>query len=140
LKTIWQIGIVVADIDAASAELTQVLGLEIPATEERAFGDHRLRVTLATPYFELIEGTPGGPWDGHSASRLDYVSCWVDDLCTERKRVEAAGCPVFLDGEAVGIPANYHRLPATDIRLEPLTSKYKQAIRDMWGLDDLDSP
>jgi hypothetical protein len=47
LKTIWQIGIVVAEIDAASAELAQALGLKSPGAAERAFGDHPLRVSIA---------------------------------------------------------------------------------------------
>jgi Glyoxalase/Bleomycin resistance protein/Dioxygenase superfamily len=142
VRPIWQIGIVVADIDAASAELGHALGLEFPAPVERAFGGHRLRVAIAKqgpPYFELLEGEPGGPWDGHSASRLDHVSYWVDDLCAERERLEAERCPIFLDSDTVGLPANYHLLPASDIRVEPLRSSFKQAIRDLWGIDDLDS-
>jgi len=141
-RKIWQIGLVVADMEAARCELREVLGLEFPVPRSRRFGDYEIKVSIAPtgpPYFELIEGEPGGPWDGRTGSRLDHLSYWVENLRLERERLLAEGCPVFIDGAKLGLHASYHVLPHTNVRVEPVTSSYKDQVRGSWGIDDVDS-
>jgi hypothetical protein len=140
-RHIWQIGIVVDDIELAATEILQVLGLEFTEPVARSYGGNDIRVGLSLtgpPYFELIEGNGGGPWDGHTGSRLDHLAYFVDDLEAERERLVAEGCPVIVESAALGMVANYHLLPRTNIRVEAVDAAFKTRIRDAYGLGDVD--
>jgi hypothetical protein len=70
-KRIWQIGLVVDDLEAATAEMSSVLGLKFRAPISHSPGGNDISVTLSQtglPYFELVEGNGGGPWHGHTGS------------------------------------------------------------------------
>ena len=140
-RRIWQIGIVVADVAAAKAELEEALHLQFREPVTYGFHDWRTRIALARqgpPYLELLEGQPGSPWDGHTGSRLDHVSYWVEDIGAESERLEREGFPVFIDGVSAGGAVNFHLLPATRLRLEPAGRAQQEPIRQTWQIEDVE--
>jgi Glyoxalase/Bleomycin resistance protein/Dioxygenase superfamily len=86
-------------------------------------------------HLELIEGTAGSPFDGSGGARLDHLSYWVADLGSERRRLEGNGIKVVLDGEALGVPANFHAT-ADGLRLEPMSIGRRATIVDRYRLED----
>jgi len=142
-RSIWQIGLVVDDLEAAAAELGSVLGLEFEEPIAQSPGGNDIRVTLSRtglPYFELIEGAAAGPWDGHTGSRLDHLAYFADDLAAERERLVAEGFPVIIDGAAMGIAGTYHLLPRTNVRIQPVDGTARPRLQERWGLENLDGP
>lgn len=117
----WHIGIVVASIEDAKAELTRALGVESTETVEATAGEWTYRGAMSKhgpPYFELMHGAPGSPWDASAGSRLDHLAYWVDDLEQSQGQLEAAGIPVEVRGRDLGLPMSNRRSPRTELRLE----------------------
>jgi Glyoxalase/Bleomycin resistance protein/Dioxygenase superfamily len=136
----WQVGIVVADIERSMAELTRALGVDWGPLVERELEGWRILVVFSRegpPYLELLQGSPGSPWDAAAGSRLDHLGYWTGDLAAERERLEGSGMPVVIDGEALGGHWNYHRLPETNMRVEPISAHYSEASREAYDLGDL---
>jgi hypothetical protein len=139
-SSFWQIGLVVPDVRASMAELTAALGIEWREVVTRHVGEWQLEVVFSKqgpPYLELIRGETGGPWDPDTHPGLDHFGYWVDDLPTERRRLEDGGFPISVDGEAVGRLFNYHTVPNTRMRLEPIDLRYQDSIREAFGLEDV---
>jgi len=136
----WQVGIVVDDIERSQEELTRALGVTWARTLDLRLEDWEYRLSLSNegpPYLELLEGPPGSPWDAAGGSRIDHVGYWTEDIAVERRRLEEAGVPVAYDGEAAGLRFNYHALPETGIRIEPIDVWHRDGLRRTFGLDDL---
>jgi hypothetical protein len=136
----WQVGIVVDDIERAQDELTRALGVTWTRTLDLRLGDWEYRLCLSNegpPYLELLEGPPGSPWDGADGSRIDHLGYWTEDIAGERHRLEDAGVPVAYDGETAGLRFNYHDLPLSGIRIEPIDVWHRDRLRRTFGLEDL---
>ena len=62
----FHVGLVVADIEAAMAQLGPALGLTFNEPHTSVYGGETIHVAYARqgpPYYELVEGSPGGRWN-----------------------------------------------------------------------------
>jgi hypothetical protein len=135
----WQVGIVVGDIDAAQRELSLALGVEWGEVVEAQQDGSSYRISISKqgpPYLELLQGSPGSPWDASSGSRLDHISYFVDDIGEHVDRLEAAGIATEFRGELA--PMAYNRAPASGVRLEPLERSFKPKLERWFGLEGLE--
>lgn len=101
-ENVYHMGVVVADIQRAIAELSQQLGIDfeapfsvsVGADYKGVFGQHAVTVSYGRqgpPYLELLQGAPGGIWAIEDGPRMHHLGVWVEDLGNEVRRLEAAG-------------------------------------------------
>lgn len=94
-QRLYHCGMLVADLDAAMAELGPVLGCTWASVQ------HVAAMPLWTPagkmetpltfvyscegpqHVELLAGGPGSPWDPAAGAGLHHLGIWVDDVATE---------------------------------------------------------
>ena len=88
----YHVGIIVTDIEAASASLTGLLGIawgpimHLDANEyrdearERPAPAHDDAIFHRDPCLELILEVPGSVWVRNDASNLHHIGFWVDSL------------------------------------------------------------
>ena len=140
----YHVGIVVTDIDAASAKLSSLLGISwgpvmhLDAVEYRdeAGNDVALPTTMrystGTPCLELILEVPGSVWVRNDSSNLHHIGFWSDSLPEQSDAFSAAGCPLQLCGRAGGVvPASfaYHRDNDLGIRMELVDGSMRDAMQ-----------
>jgi hypothetical protein len=110
----FKTGIIVTDIEKASAELRSTLGVEwapltvVPLSIRTPGGleEVELRVMISTTgptYLELIEAQPSGYYAAPNGGYLHHVGMWVDDLAVESARLAASGFPLEAAGEHEGV-------------------------------------
>jgi len=136
----WQVGVVVQNLEDAMEELSRTLGLTWGEIKVNHTFDAPQRVVFSRegpPYFELIQGAPGSQWDPTAGSRLDHLAYWVPDIDAERARLEGQGAPVVVDGQAKGMPINYHDLDKAGFRVEVFDETFKDQIRANRDLTDV---
>jgi Glyoxalase/Bleomycin resistance protein/Dioxygenase superfamily len=137
-QAIFQVGIVVPDLEPAIEELSKGLATEWTEALARGGEGWPLRVAAARtqlPYLELIEGPSGSAWDGHATGpRLDHVAILVEDFGQALSRLEAAGFLIEVDGRELGRDWTYHRGHHSGLRLEVLPAEAWPRIRDSAGL------
>ncbi len=124
----YHVGIVVADVERAAAELTELLGLrwaqvlrgqarwETPdgSIEYESCFTYSLE---GPPYLELLEQRPGTVL---SQLGLHHLGIWTDDWRAESARFSASGCPretVALTPEGDRFGGCYHTT-SDGLRLE----------------------
>ena len=137
----WHIGVVVEQLEAAMEELSRGLGMEWTDVREHTMMGCPLRTAFSTngpPYLELIEGPEGTEWDSTLGSRIHHLTYWTDDLSEERRRLEDAGFPVVVDGQARGMPVNYHAFERAGMRIEAFDTAAKSRLPA--GLQDWADP
>jgi catechol 2,3-dioxygenase-like lactoylglutathione lyase family enzyme len=142
LGSYWHTGIVVPDVEAATARLQRALGYRWGPPREVAGRmwtpqgeiDITLVYTYSTgsePRLELVSGSPGSPWDPAVRTGADHVCYWSDDVARDSQQLEAHGMPVVVRhaGEA---PRGfvYHQV-ANGFRLELMDRKSAEGI-DAW--------
>jgi hypothetical protein len=131
LGAYFHVGVIVEDLGAAIEELSRTLGLEFNEPHDGVYGDSHIRVCYSLqgpPYLELIEGEPGSLWSTTGGPRPDHVGYFVDDLDVARRKLEAAGMPVDIDGQAYGSPFTYHRPTHTGLRVELIDASRRDAL------------
>ena len=117
----FHVGLVVADIDAAMAQLGPALGLTFNEPHTSVYGGETIHVAYARqgpPYYELVQGSPGGRWNTEHGSVVDHVGYFSHDLDADVAALEAAGLPVDIDGREYGSFFTYHRSSSTGMRVE----------------------
>jgi hypothetical protein len=137
-RPFYQVGAVVPDLDAAREELSAALGLVWSEPRDFAIGPWSVRVCFAKdgpPWLELLEGSPGSPWDPAGGARLDHVGSWTDDLGGESDRLAAEGAAIELDARPYGATAIYHRLPLSGLRVELLGLAGRDGFFERWQLE-----
>jgi hypothetical protein len=122
--SLYHVGIVVIDVEAARTELTEQLGvtwgpvLHLDAVEYRdgAGEDVVLPTTMCYsvdgPHLELIEEVPGSIWVRNEHSNLHHIGFWSNDLAIDGSELTRAGCPLQLcgrSGDAAPVSFAYHR-------------------------------
>jgi hypothetical protein len=127
---LYHTGIVVPDVEAAMARMSEVAGYrwtkplsrELPirmADGERVL-TLRYAYSLDAPHIELIQEVPGTPWTATAHAAAHHLGYFCDDLPATSNGLEAAGfaleaCAVT-DGDAPSVFA-YHLAP-TGERIE----------------------
>jgi hypothetical protein len=138
--THYHVGIVVEDLDAAAAQLSELLGVTWGAISEVGEmtvrgpdgNDHAvpLRCVYSTeaPRLELIEEVPGSIWVRNEHSNLHHIGVWTEGLAGESDRLAAMRCPMQLAGVVGGEAPKmwaYHgaelgiRIELVDVSLRP---------------------
>jgi catechol 2,3-dioxygenase-like lactoylglutathione lyase family enzyme len=140
----YHVGIVVTDMEAASAKLTDLLGItwgpimHLDANDYRDEHGHdvilptTMRYSTGSPCLELILEVPGSVWMRNEASNLHHIGFWSDALAEQSGAFGAAGCPLQLCGRAGDVvPASfaYHRDPELGIRMELVDGSMRDAMR-----------
>ena len=120
----YHVGIIVADVAAAQAELSEQLGLRwgpvmhLDGTDLRDAEGRDLVLptticfSLEAPHVELIEEVPGSVWVRNPHSNLHHLGFWSDDLPADSAHLSGAGCPLQLCGRAGGVAPSqfaYHQ-------------------------------
>lgn len=119
MNPMYQIGIAVQDLEAAMAELTAAVGTRWYDVIDVSSPDMKLRIAISVegpPHFELIEASPGSPWDSTAGSRFDHLQWWSGDLEGDTARLVASG--LTLDHDFGWL--RYFSAPKTGIRVELL--------------------
>lgn len=138
--THYHVGIVVEDLEAAAAQLTDLLGVAwgtISTVGEMTVrgpdgNDHvvPLRCVYSTeaPRLELIEEVPGSIWVRNEHSNLHHIGVWTEGLAGESDRLAGMQCPLQLAGVVGGEAPKmwaYHggelgvRIELVDVALRP---------------------
>ena len=106
----FHVGIVVPDIEAASARLTELLGvswgplLEVEAYEVSDGTDRvvpmTMRYSVEEPRLELIQEVPGSVWECNEHSNLHHLGIWTGDVRAASAGLTSAACPLQTCGRA----------------------------------------
>ena len=120
----YHVGIVVADLAPAQAQLTAQLGvtwgpvLDLTGHEIRDGAGADLVVptrfcySVEEPRLELLEEVPGTVWSRNEHSNLHHIGFWSDDLPGDSDRLAGSGCPLQICGRAgadAPVSYAYHR-------------------------------
>jgi len=97
----YHVGLVVPDLDAATASLTAVSGyswtkpVEAALSVRMANGDaevpFKFVYSIEAPHLEVIQEVPGSIWSASPAGAAHHLGYWVDDLASAARGLEAAG-------------------------------------------------
>jgi hypothetical protein len=142
LAPYFHVGVIVPDLSAAQAELSEQVGvtwgpvLHLDETEVRD-GDGvdivlptTMCYSIEAPHLELIEEVPGSVWQCNDHSNLHHVGFWSDDVPAASSRLSAIGCPLQLCGRAGdAAPASwaYHR-NSLGVRIEVIDAQLREAM------------
>ncbi|HKI41638.1 MAG TPA: VOC family protein [Mycobacterium sp.] len=146
----YHVGIVVPDLAAAHAQLTELIGVtwgpvvRLDAVDYRD-GSGRDLVLPTTmcysvdePYLELIEELPGSVWVCNEHSNLHHIGFWSDDLTGTSAALIGSGCPMQLCGRAGHrAPASfaYHRI-GLGVRIEIVDATLRDALASRFRSDE----
>jgi hypothetical protein len=131
LGSYFHVGVLVEDIDLAMEELGKTLGLHFNEPHDSQYGPWKIRVSYSRegpPYVELVQGERGGPWDITGGPRADHLGYFTDDLDVDKRRLEAAGMPIDIDGTEYGGVFTYHRSVHSGLRVELIDASRRDAL------------
>ena len=142
LSPYYHVGIVVPDVAAARAQLSEQLGVVWGPTLRLDAADYRddtgrdvvLPTTMCysvdAPHLELIQEVPGSLWVCNEFSNLHHIGCWSGDLSADGSDLTASGCPLQLCGRAGGhapVSFAYHRNDL-GVRIEIVDDGMREAM------------
>ena len=124
-KSFFHVGVVVPDLEAAQAHLTDLLGVtwgpigELDIQKRDAAGNDlslplRMCYSVEAPRLELIQELPGSVWECNDHSNLHHIGFWSDSLAADIAEFEATRCPLVLSGrsgDVAPVQSAYHRDP-----------------------------
>lgn len=147
-QQLFHVGVRVADLDTAMADLGESLGVTWAAvresdaqqlwTPERGDGTYRLRYTYSVEgpqHVELLEGEAGSFWDGRSEPGAHHVGVWVDDVAGETKRLESRGWSLVASHRpaAVGHGVFTYLQPPSGLIVELVDRRVLPAFEAWWA-------
>ncbi len=140
----FHVGIVVDDIDATTAQLTDVLGYtwcdEMVAQTPVALAtgdttvEFRFRYSMTTPRLEIIQDIPGTLWTPVADSGIHHLGYWSDDVGRDSAALEAQG----ITREAAGTRPDgalswvYHRA-VSGLRVELVTTDVRPVFEQYFA-------
>ena len=142
LPSHYHVGIVVPDLAAAQAQLTELIGvtwgpvLRLDAVDYRDSSgrDVVLPTTMCysvdEPHLELIEELPGSVWVCNEHSNLHHIGFWTEDLTGDTAALIGSGCPMQLCGRAgdrAPVSFAYHRIDL-GVRIEIVDTTMRPAM------------
>lgn len=127
---------VVQDIDRAISDLARALGLTWSPIRDGRLGEWDYRIVFSSegpPFFEVIQGPAGSPWEATAGSRFDHIGYWSNDVHADKNRLGQRGAPVEFDACPYGRSFTYHRLDNLGLRVELVDASVQQAFIDVWS-------
>jgi hypothetical protein len=146
----YHVGIVVPDIAAAQAQLTEFIGvtwgpvLRLDATDYRDGSGRDLVLPTAMcysveqPCLELIEELPGSVWVRNEHSNLHHIGFWSQNLIGDSTALAGSGCPMQLCGRAgdqAPVSFAYHH-NELGVRIEIVDSAMSDAMEFLFRPDE----
>jgi catechol 2,3-dioxygenase-like lactoylglutathione lyase family enzyme len=140
----FHVGIVVDDLDATLARLSDLFGYDwcaviavatpVALPTGDAVLDLRFAYSANEPRLEVIQSIPGTLWTPVAASGIHHLGYWSDDVARDSAALEERG----LLREAAGarpdgtVPWAYHRA-ASGPRIELVATELRPALERLWG-------
>jgi hypothetical protein len=140
----FHVGIVVDDLDAALAELSELFGYEwcapvavqtpVVLPETDIMLDLRFAYSATAPRVEVIQSVPGTPWVPAPSSGLHHAGYWSDDPAADAALLVSRGyAEEARGGHADGSPAwTYHRSPSGP-RIELVSRELQPGLEQYWS-------
>jgi hypothetical protein len=139
----FHLGIVVEDLDATLASLSDLFGYEwceefggpVPVTlpTGETLVDLRFAYSKTQPRLEIIRSRPGTPWTSSPESSIHHLGYWSDDLEADAARLVQQG----FQSEAAGVRPDgtpywaYHRRPG-GLRIELVSRELEPGLTKYW--------
>lgn len=136
MNDFYHLCFVVQDIERAVGDLTRALGVTWSAVRDGQLGEWNYRIVFSVegpPFFEVIQGPPGSPWDATAGSRFDHLGYWSDDVGADKHRLAGRGAPVEFDACPYGRSFSYHRLDSLGLRVELVAASAQASFLDTWS-------
>jgi len=133
----YHVCFVVQDIDSATRQLTDTLGVDWSPIRDGRLEDWPYRIVFSLegpPFLELIEGSPGSPWDASGGPRFDHLGFWSADVELDKQRLAARGAPIDFDAAEYGRPFTYHRLDTVGGRVELVDTSAQPDFVRTWAV------
>ena len=140
----YHVGIVVPDLAAGCARLTELIGVtwgpivevDALAIRDAAGRDievpNRLCYSTSAPHLELVEEVVGTVWECNEYSNLHHIGFWSENLTGDSTRFSTSLCPMQIcgrDGSVAPLTFAYHRDPL-GIRIELVDETIKAGMED----------
>jgi hypothetical protein len=138
VNTFYHLCFVVQDIGQATDDLTRTLGVTWSPVRAGTLGDWDYSIVFSIegpPFFEVIQGPAGSPWDATDGSRFDHIGYWSKDVMTDKQRLAARGAPIEFDSCPYGRSFTYHRLDSIGARIELVDLAVQPGFRNTWAQD-----
>ncbi|MCP2256451.1 Glyoxalase/Bleomycin resistance protein/Dioxygenase superfamily protein [Streptoalloteichus tenebrarius] len=138
MSDFYHLGFVVQDIHRATDDLTRALGVEWSPIREGRLGEWAYSIVFSVqgpPFFEIIQGPEGSPWDATAGSRFDHIGYWSRDIHRDKGLLQERGAPVEFDSCPYGRSFSYHRLDSLGIRVELVDTAVRKSFVDTWCPD-----
>ncbi|RSN06201.1 hypothetical protein DMC63_37210 [Streptomyces sp. WAC 05977] len=138
MNAFYHLCFVVRDIGLATDDLTRTLGVTWSPVRAGTLGDWDYEIVFSTggpPFFEVIQGPAGSPWDATDGSRLDHIGYWSKDVTTDKQRLADRGAPIEFDSCPYGRSFTYHRLDSIGARIELVDLAVQPGFRETWAPD-----
>lgn len=135
MNTFYHLCFAVPDLDRAIADMSSTLGVQWNPVREGKLGHWRFRIVFSrggAPYFEVIEGDPGSPWDASAGARIDHIGYWSTDLEADQDELADRGAPADFDACPFGGRFSYHRLDSIGARIELVDAAGQQGFLETW--------
>lgn len=85
------------------------------------------------PFFELIEGPAGSPWDASGGARFDHLGYWSGDIDSDKRQLELRGAALDFDACPFGRSFAYHRLDSIGARIELVDVSAQPGFVKTWS-------
>jgi hypothetical protein len=126
---------VVQDIHRATTDLTRILGVEWRPVRAGRLAEWDYSIVFSSggpPFFEVIQGPAGSPWDATAGSRFDHIGYWSKDIMSDKEILQARGAPLEFDSCPYGRSFTYHSLDSIGIRVELVDIAAQSAFLNAW--------
>lgn len=143
VNSFYHVCFVVQDLDRATADLTRALGVDWGPARDGRLGPWDYRIVFSAegpPFFEVIQGPPGSPWDASAGSRVDHLGYWSQDIAVDKQRLAERGAPLEFDSCPYGRSFTYHRLDSLGVRLELVDHAVQPDFLATWKPDAAPMP
>lgn len=127
---------VVPDLTRAMGELERGLGVQWNAASSGTLESWDYEIVFSRqgpPFFELIKGPPGSPWDASTGPRCDHIGYWSADVKQGRDALAERGLAVDFDACPLGRAFTYHRLDSLGIRVELVDQSSQPSFLKTWA-------
>lgn len=126
----------VQDIQRATEDLTRAVGVRWSPVSAGRLGEWDYSIVFSIdgpPFFEVIQGSAGSPWDATDGSRFDHIGYWARDITADKRRLEARGAPIEFDSCPYGRSFTYHRIDSIGARVELVDLSAQEKFRQSWS-------